>query len=188
MKTFKLLFIFALAFLLSFFSITISAHSGKTDYKGGHRDSKTGEYHYHHGYPEHQHEDTDGDGVLDCPYDFDDNENNANKNSGRIEKDRSSPTVNNSKSNKTSTYKDSELKELTLSSFVQIILCSAFASFMISCLIIGVSFWIISLIEEKSKKKFTAVHIEKNQNIVFIAVLIASFLVMMFIMLQNYEI
>ena len=88
MKTFKPLFIITLSILLSFLPITIYAHSGKTDYKGGHRDSKTGEYHYHHGYPEHQHEDMDGDGVLDCPYDFDDNVNNSNKNSGIIEKEK----------------------------------------------------------------------------------------------------
>lgn len=43
-----------------------SAHSGRTDGKGGHYDRSTGEYHYHHGYPAHQHK----NGV--CPYDFDD--------------------------------------------------------------------------------------------------------------------
>lgn len=48
-------------------------HSGKTDSKGGHRDSSTGEYHYHHGYPAHQHYDMDGDGKRDCPYNFNNN-------------------------------------------------------------------------------------------------------------------
>lgn len=43
-----------------------SAHSGRTDSKGGHYDRSTGEYHYHHGYPAHDHI----DGI--CPYDFDD--------------------------------------------------------------------------------------------------------------------
>lgn len=42
------------------------AHPGGTDYKGGHTDRSTGEYHYHHGYSAHDHV----DGV--CPYDFDD--------------------------------------------------------------------------------------------------------------------
>lgn len=42
------------------------AHPGGTDYKGGHTDHSTGEYHYHHGYSAHDHV----DGV--CPYDFDD--------------------------------------------------------------------------------------------------------------------
>ncbi len=52
--------------------IPVSAHSGKTDGDGGHRDSSTGDYHYHHGYPAHDHYDMDGDGDLDCPCDFDD--------------------------------------------------------------------------------------------------------------------
>lgn len=53
-------------------ALVVSAHPGSTDYKGGHTDRSTGEYHYHHGYSAHAHEDKDGDGVLDCPYDFDD--------------------------------------------------------------------------------------------------------------------
>lgn len=47
-----------------------SAHSGRTDSSGGHRDNKNasglGSYHYHHGYPAHLHT----GGV--CPYDFSD--------------------------------------------------------------------------------------------------------------------
>ena len=31
------------------------SHSGGTDYKGGHRNHRTGEYHYHHGMGPHQH-------------------------------------------------------------------------------------------------------------------------------------
>lgn len=49
-----------------------SAHSGRTDGRGGHYDSATGEYHYHHGYEAHRHTDLDDDGIPDCPYDFDD--------------------------------------------------------------------------------------------------------------------
>ena len=45
---------------------SVSAHPGRTDSDGGHRDHSTGEYHYHHGYAAHQHT----DGI--CPYDFDD--------------------------------------------------------------------------------------------------------------------
>lgn len=45
---------------------TAHAHPGSTDYKGGHIDRNTGEYHYHHGYSAHQHTD------AVCPYDFDD--------------------------------------------------------------------------------------------------------------------
>lgn len=62
-------------FLLSI-SITASAHPGRTDSRGGHRDSSSGEYHYHHGYSAHDHYDMDGDGDLDCPYGFQDKTNN----------------------------------------------------------------------------------------------------------------
>lgn len=48
-------------------SITVSAHSGRTDARGGHHDYKNksglGSYHYHHGYSAHLHP----NGV--CPYD-----------------------------------------------------------------------------------------------------------------------
>lgn len=48
-------------------SITASAHSGRTDANGGHRDNKNksglGYYHYHHGYSAHLHP----NGI--CPYD-----------------------------------------------------------------------------------------------------------------------
>ena len=36
-------------------SLTLSAHSGGTDSKGGHRNHRTGEYHYHHGMGPHKH-------------------------------------------------------------------------------------------------------------------------------------
>ena len=54
--------------LLSFFSLPVSAHPGRTDRNGGHTNHSTGEYHYHHGYSAHQHE----NGV--CPYDYDVND------------------------------------------------------------------------------------------------------------------
>lgn len=41
------------------------AHSGRTDFNGGHYDNSTGEYHYHHGYSAHQHV----NGL--CPYESD---------------------------------------------------------------------------------------------------------------------
>ena len=50
-----------------FLAAPISAHSGRTDASGGHKDSKNvsglGPYHYHHGYEAHLHP----GGV--CPYD-----------------------------------------------------------------------------------------------------------------------
>lgn len=66
------------------FPITATAHSGKTDSSGGHRDSETGEYHYHHGYSAHKHYDIDGDGVIDCPYDFDDKTDHSSSSNGNI--------------------------------------------------------------------------------------------------------
>ena len=47
---------------LFLFTICSYAHSGKTDYAGGHYNNSTGEYHYHHGYSAHSHYDMDGDG------------------------------------------------------------------------------------------------------------------------------
>lgn len=44
-----------LLLMVTSFSLTVAAHSGRTDSKGGHYDSSTGDYHYHHGYPAHQH-------------------------------------------------------------------------------------------------------------------------------------
>lgn len=61
--------------------IPVSAHKGKTDGSGGHKDRSTGDYHYHHGYPAHDHYDMDGDGKIDCPYDFDDQTNHQIGNS-----------------------------------------------------------------------------------------------------------
>ena len=59
----NIVFLLIAAIMLSFCAL---AHPGRTDSKGGHKDSSTGEYHYHHGYSAHQHT----NGV--CPYDFKD--------------------------------------------------------------------------------------------------------------------
>lgn len=77
----KLLALFLALLLLVSFTVPASAHKGRTDSNGGHRDSATGEYHYHHGYPAHSHYDMDGDGDIDCPYDFDDQTNHNSSNS-----------------------------------------------------------------------------------------------------------
>lgn len=71
----------ALLLCLSLF-VVVSAHPGKTDYKGGHIDHSTEEYHYHHGYSAHQHYDMDGDGDLDCPYSFDDKTESSKNDAG----------------------------------------------------------------------------------------------------------
>lgn len=77
-----------LALLFFLLSISVSAHSGRTDKNGGHYDRSTGEYHWHHGYPAHQHYDMDGDGDIDCPYNFVDKTNHA---SGSTKTPESSP-------------------------------------------------------------------------------------------------
>lgn len=58
---------------------TVFAHSGGTDYKGGH--NGPGGYHYHHGYPAHQHE----NGI--CPYGYNTNYNDS------IDKDSARDTI-----------------------------------------------------------------------------------------------
>lgn len=64
----KNIFTFFVVLTFSIFLLTFSAsaHPGRTDSKGGHTSSSTGEYHYHHGYDAHQHP----NGT--CPYEFDD--------------------------------------------------------------------------------------------------------------------
>jgi hypothetical protein len=63
--------------ILSVCCISGSAHSGRTDARGGHRNHSTGEYHYHHGFPAHDHYDINGDGTKDCPYNFEDRTNRS---------------------------------------------------------------------------------------------------------------
>lgn len=57
---------YLLLLLIFFLPINTFAHGGQTDYRGGHTNHATGDYHYHHGYPAHDH----SNGV--CPYDYDD--------------------------------------------------------------------------------------------------------------------
>lgn len=66
MKISRVLFLIVVVML--FLCLPVISHSGRTDSKGGHRNSATGEYHYHHGHSAHQHYDIDEDGILDCPY------------------------------------------------------------------------------------------------------------------------
>ena len=84
-KIFSFFFIIALSF-----SLSASAHSGRTDGNGGHYNRSTGEYHYHHGYPAHSHYDIDGDGTIDCPYNFDDQ---TNHDSGKTSSNTGTPSV-----------------------------------------------------------------------------------------------
>lgn len=78
--------------LFSLLVVTVFAHPGRTDSKGGHTNHSTGEYHYHHGYSAHDHYDMDGDGNVDCPYDFDDKTDHSSKEPATV-KPKTSQTV-----------------------------------------------------------------------------------------------
>lgn len=73
------------ALILGNVVLSVSAHSGRTDSRGGHTNRSTGEYHYHHGYSAHDHYDMDGDGIKDCPYDFRDNKQDKSGKSTAID-------------------------------------------------------------------------------------------------------
>lgn len=90
MKRRTLLICFAVC-LISLLAVTVFAHPGRTDSKGGHTDHSTGEYHYHHGYSAHDHYDMDGDGAVDCPYDFLDKTDHSQKDT--VHSTTSSPTT-----------------------------------------------------------------------------------------------
>jgi hypothetical protein len=47
--------LFASLFVCLVLCLSVSAHPGRTDGKGGHTNHSTGEYHYHHGMSAHQH-------------------------------------------------------------------------------------------------------------------------------------
>lgn len=89
--------------LMCFLPIYAFAHSGKTDGKGGHTDSSTGDYHYHHGYPAHDHYDMDGDGIADCPYNFD---NKTGQSSGGVSNNSSTQIGSSNKINSTTSKKE----------------------------------------------------------------------------------
>lgn len=136
MKTSKFIFVVLFVVLLFALSNTSTAHSGRTDSKGGHYNNSTGTYHYHHGYSEHSHYDIDGDGNIDCPYIFDDNTHNNNNSS------------NNSKD-------DSEYK-ITFRDVLQIILVVVFffyPLFAVTLLIIGKAEGLIDKVYKKIAKK-----------------------------------
>lgn len=92
-RKFKIVLFFFMTIILIFSSCT--AHSGRTDRYGGHKDNKNvsglGSYHYHcGGYPAHLHE----NGV--CPYTNNSNIKNNSQNSSRSVNTTNSYTTNNS--------------------------------------------------------------------------------------------
>ena len=98
-----------LVLLVLLLPITVYAHPGRTDSKGGHHAGD--DYHYHHGYSAHSHYDADKDGDLDCPYDFVD-KTNQNRNSSKNTKSNTS--------NKNSGYKySSNIKDAKIGKFLK---------------------------------------------------------------------
>ena len=103
---------FSLCIIMALLLLTVvSAHPGRTDSHGGHRDSETGEYHYHHGYAAHQHTDLDDDGIPDCPYDFDDKtgESSGSSSSSSVsQEERTDPAAETSNTDSNLSGKSSE--------------------------------------------------------------------------------
>lgn len=85
MKKYLIVIYIAILCLVSF-AVVSFAHSGGTDFRGGHYDQSTGSYHFHHGYPAHSHS-------GGCPYDY---------------KDKTSGENGSSSSNKTYNYEIEE--------------------------------------------------------------------------------
>lgn len=103
----RILALFLCTVLIFACSLTVYAHPGGTDSKGGHTNHSTGKYHYHHGYSAHSHSDMDGDGDLDCPYNFVDKTQSTTSSSKNSTKTSSGYTS----STATSTVKTSSKKE-----------------------------------------------------------------------------
>lgn len=88
--------------VLAFTMLIVFAHPGGTDYRGGHKNHATGDYHYHHGYSAHQHYDMDGDGDRDCPYTFKGNTTSSSSSrSQKSSKSSSKPSSSNNSTGKT---------------------------------------------------------------------------------------
>lgn len=135
-----LTFLFLCCFLLSI-SIQASAHPGGTDWRGGHHNRSTGEYHYHHGYSAHDHYDIDGDGDADCPYDYKNKPNQRSNNSKTTTKSTTPKT------NTKPTKVVSKKKEL---SFIDILLAFLF-SLTMGCIVESIITPLITLILPEDK-------------------------------------
>ena len=128
-----LLLLFAVI-VISFFSITSSAHSGRTDSAGGHYDRDSGDYHYHHGYSAHNHYDMDGDGIKEyCPYN-DDEENEHGE--AQILKPRKTTKTTTNTVKKTKQSK-SDSTEFDITRYIGALLGAAFISFFASSCVFG---------------------------------------------------
>lgn len=91
-------------FFIIFSSITVLAHSGRTDSNGGHNDNINDGYHYHHGYSAHEHPNNK------CPY----------------IKENTKTDINNKENLKSSSYSTIEI--------IGIILGSLFLGYLFACI------------------------------------------------------
>lgn len=144
-----------LCFVLCLFANVASAHSGKTDFNGGHYDQTFNEYHYHHGYPAHQHYDMDGDGVIDCLYGFNDN-TNLNSNSSFGSNDTTNNNSITSESN-TANAKD----KITFGKVVGVILLIIPLSLM-TLYVLYISLGLIGIMIELVAKKCFKINIAES--------------------------
>ena len=147
---------------LCLFLLTICtyAHSGKTDYAGGHYNNSTGEYHYHHGYSAHSHYDIDGDGVIDCPYEFNDKTNHNNSlNNSSSSNSSNDKTNNNSIISENNTEKSKN--KITFGKAIEVIFVMIPCSLM-TLYTLYMVFGFICIIIELVSEKFLKVAIEKS--------------------------
>lgn len=135
--------------LLLLISLTVSvfAHPGRTDSRGGHYDRSTGIYHYHHGYPAHQHT----DGV--CPYNFDDKTNHSSSSGGTYSNSTKSkyeePVI---------TYVEPLKKQQSSKESTAYVIMLLFV--FLSPFLIGALYWVITAGTDKFKE-----YIKYQQNI-----------------------
>ena len=150
---------------LCLFLLTICtyAHSGKTDYAGGHYNNSTGEYHYHHGYSAHSHYDMDGDGDIDCPYEFNDKTNHNNSSNNSNSSNNNSNSSNNSNNNSIVSENNTEnsKNKITFGKVIEVIFLIIPCS-LITLYFLYMFFGFIYIIIELICEKFLKVNIEKS--------------------------
>ncbi len=127
-------------------SVTASAHSGRTDWRGGHYVRGTGEYHYHHGYPAHQHT----NGI--CPYNYHDKTGeNSGGSSENSDSEPSTPIESDRPSFAPSPEKPAEKTSISI---VVTIFIAAYCLMVYGPLIFGLCYGVLYGIVELIKKVF----------------------------------
>lgn len=144
--------ILAILLLVIGFAVSVFAHPGRTDSRGGHYDRSTGIYHYHHGYPAHQHT----GGV--CPYDFDDKTNHSSSSGGGKTEKEENPEITYVEPTK---KKKPAINKTTVKNIANIVYNSIVILGCVSVFIIP--FIYISIEEKISRKREDEERIRKQQ-------------------------